>query len=414
LHSRERTFCDRFSLNKFQEYIDGQKVFLETDNKALSYLNSMKNSSQRLLRRAWKIQEFSPEMKHIPGSSNIVADYLSRNPLSSSEEQEHDEPYMYPPIHQSYLYVLQHLSLKDIQDAQLSDPIIQNLMSKENFRLINSVLYKIILDSCVVPVISKPIIQEVMKVFHNSPEGSHLGISKPYQKMKTRYYFPNLHQRIVEYILSTGELRQLKTTRTYVLTTSLGPLVYNTYGYDGSVYEISTRGFQYIFVIVDYFSKWVEVFPLRKVSYSKLVQLLQSQIFCRYGIPKVVVNDNATYFTSKFLKSTLNLWGIKHSFIPPYTPQVNLTERVNRTIKKIIRSHVLDEKHSKWAECLPFVQMAINSSYQESIKFTPSEAFLSRNMNLSVDNFLESYHASFDKDQYSKLCLSIATNLQAA
>jgi len=104
-----------FSLEKFREYIDGQKVCLFTDNKVLSYLNSMKNSSQRLMRWAWKIQEYSP-------------DFISRNPLPDSQDNERYANYMFPPINKSCLAVQTNLNLKRLQEAQLTDSSIINFI----------------------------------------------------------------------------------------------------------------------------------------------------------------------------------------------------------------------------------------------------------------------------------------------
>jgi len=90
---------------------------------------------------------------------------------------------------------------------------------------------------------------------------------------------------------------------------------------------------------------------------------------------------------------------------------VNLTERVNRTIKQMLRTHLIDHSHSNWAEFLPFFQMAINSSRQESSKYSPSEAFLGRTMTLPIDNSLDNIPLPGDEKLYNNICFTMQQNL---
>ena len=67
-----------FAVRKFHKYIYGTSFVLETDHKPLTYLQSMKNSNDRILRWALLLQNYHFRLDYIKGSDNIVADYLSR------------------------------------------------------------------------------------------------------------------------------------------------------------------------------------------------------------------------------------------------------------------------------------------------------------------------------------------------
>jgi len=402
-----------FSLEKFREYIDGQIVNIFTDNKALSYLHSMKITSQRLTRWAWKIQEYSPHINYIPGESNLVADFLSRNPLPDMTDNERHDEYMFPPLHKSCLGISTGINLDRLREEQDKDLALIKL--KDNlltyFRVNSSIILKVVSDK-LLPVIPKSMISDVISFFHESLEGGHLGISKTYKKMKSRVYIPKLHSILVDYIRTCKVCQRVNYDNRKPAGIMSSPEVtapWSTVHLDlmGPYTKSNPGNYHYIFVVVDYFSKWVEIFPLRQATTKSMVKFLHSDIICRYGAPKSILTDNASYFTSKLFKSTLNSWGISHQLISPYTPQVNLTERVNRTIKSIIRSHIIDQSHTKWATTLPYVQLAINSSFHESTKFTPSEGFLGREIQLSIDNMLDKLPHNFDKEAYSKICNSI-------
>jgi len=415
-------FAIVFSLNKFYEYLDGQEFYIETDNQALSYLNTMKNSSQRLMRWAWKIQEFSPHIKYIKGATNIVADYLSRYPVKTEDCDEKEADYMYPPV-QGKLALVSTVNLDAVKEAQITDPFCMKITAKlpsPNFQINNDVVFKIFAEtSKTVPVIPASLITETLKQFHDHVVGGHLGVSKTYSKMKSRVYYPGLKKIVTDYIRTCDTCQKVNYSHKKPPGQMSSPSVnapWTTIHMDlmGPYVKSHPGGYKFIFVLIDYFSKWVEIFPSRLATTKNISRILESQIFCRFGIPKTIVTDNGPCFISSSFKSCLKQWGVSHFLIPPYTPQVNLTERANRTIKQILRTFLIDKNHSKWAECLPYVQLAINSSKQESTKFTPSEAFLGRQINLPIDNSLQNTILPYDKELYNQISLLIQQNLETA
>lgn len=55
-------------------------------------------------------------------------------------------------------------------------------------------------------------------------------------------------------------------------------------------------GYQYILVVVDYVSKGVEAKGSNTDDGKTVVNFLRTNIFCRYGVPKVVIRDQGTHF----------------------------------------------------------------------------------------------------------------------
>jgi transposase InsO family protein len=86
-----------------------------------------------------------------------------------------------------------------------------------------------------------------------------------------------------------------------------------------------------IWVIVDHLSK-VAHFILVKTTYkgSKLVELYIARIVCLHGVPKKIVSDRGTQFTSKFWEKLHESMDTKLNFSSAYHPQTDgQTERVN-------------------------------------------------------------------------------------
>ena len=59
----------------------------------------------------------------------------------------------------------------------------------------------------------------------------------------------------------------------------------------------AVRGFEYLYVAIDKFTKWPEVEAVRKVTAQSVVKFLKGLV-CRFDVPNKVITDNSTQFTS--------------------------------------------------------------------------------------------------------------------
>jgi transposase InsO family protein len=138
-------------------------------------------------------------------------------------------------------------------------------------------------------------------------------------------------------------------------------------------------GYDSIWVIVDQLTK-VAHFILVKTTYSgaKLAELYMSQIVCLHGVPKNIVSDRGSQFTSMFWEKLHELMDTKLNFRSAYHPQTDeQIERSNQILEDMLRVCVL--KYGKsWDRSLPYAEFSYNNSYQASIEMAPFEALYGR------------------------------------
>ena len=92
------------------------------------------------------------------------------------------------------------------------------------------------------------------------------------------------------------------------------------------------KGKMYL-VIVDSFSKWLEVVPTRGSTTEITVRELR-KIFATHGLPGICVSDNGSAFTSEEFATFMSRNGIRHITTAPYHPASNgLAERAVGTFK---------------------------------------------------------------------------------
>ena len=134
------------------------------------------------------------------------------------------------------------------------------------------------------------------------------------------------------------------------------PWPFSMWGIDviGAIEPKASNEHHFILVVIDYFTKWVDVASYSSVSRSVVVRFIKKEIICQYGLPRKIVTDNATNLNNKMMKEMHKDFKIQHHNSTPYRPTMNgAVEAANKNIKKIIQKMIVSYKD--WHEMLPFV-----------------------------------------------------------
>ena len=142
---------------------------------------------------------------------------------------------------------------------------------------------------------------------------------------------------------------------------------------------------EYLLVMQDLFTKWIEVKPLRRATGPKIVEALDDMIINRWGTPDAILTDNGTEFLNVSLKDLAQGRNITLQTTPIYCPRANPSERVNRVLKTMISCFVGSD-HRDWDKHLADFRFAYNTAYHEALQATP--AFLNLGRELKARNRL--------------------------
>jgi transposase InsO family protein len=94
---------------------------------------------------------------------------------------------------------------------------------------------------------------------------------------------------------------------------------------------------------MDRLTKVAHFIPV-KTTYSgpQLAELYMSMIVCLHGMPKKIVSDRGTQFTSRFWERLHETLDTQLHFSSAYHPQTDgQTERVNQILEDMLRAHAL-------------------------------------------------------------------------
>ena len=156
---------------------------------------------------------------------------------------------------------------------------------------------------------------------------------------------------------------------------------------------------KYYLVVVDAFSKWIEVEEMTSITAQATVSRL-TVIFSRFGLPDILVSDNGPTFTSEEFQAFLTRNGIVHRTTAPYMPSSNgLAERAVRELKirleKMTTGNVSD-RISKW---LFFYRTTRHATTGE----TPSRLLLGYQPVTRLDRLKPSLESNVRAKQFSQV-----------
>ncbi len=110
---------------------------------------------------------------------------------------------------------------------------------------------------------------------------------------------------------------------------------------------ITGNGNRFILRMIDYFSKWAEAYAIPNHKAETLAECIVNQWIAHHGIPIRIHSDNAPEFRGHVIMQLKKMLSMKGTFTTPYRPQLNgLCERMNQTIKNIIKCTVRDERNT--------------------------------------------------------------------
>ncbi len=146
----------------------------------------------------------------------------------------------------------------------------------------------------------------------------------------------------------------------------------------------TAKGCEYILMMVDQFTKWVECVALPSQTAEVTAHAAITGFFCRFGCPFQMHTDRGTNFESQLFAAVCETLNIQKTRTTPYRPSANgQVERYNRTLMGAIRCFIKDQH--EWDRHLQLLAGALRSSVNRQTGFTPNMLMLGREVTQPVD-----------------------------
>ena len=92
-----------------------------------------------------------------------------------------------------------------------------------------------------------------------------------------------------------GDLKHMPPMPLHTMTS---PQPFSTWGIDiiRNIHPIASNGHEFILIAINYFIKWVEAASYKVLNSKKVIQFIQTNIICTYGVPHEIISDNGLHF----------------------------------------------------------------------------------------------------------------------
>ena len=402
-------------IRQFKPYLTGRRFQLRTDHGSLVWLRNFKEPEGQLARWLECLQEYDFEIVHRRGRKHTNADALSRLPCRQCGRDTHS-----PAIIAATPIMPRECQQEDLRTAQLADadiaPALQakqtdqrpgedrlKEMSLASRRLVqlweqlvvrDGILYRLFEDpvgreerlQLVVPRLLR---DEILTDLHEGELGGHLGIEKTLARLKERFYWPGHHQDVQNWCgkcaVCASRKNPTQAARAPLTSIKVGnPMQLVAVDILGPLLE-SEAGNSYILVAADYFTRWVEAYPIPNQEATTVAKKLTDELFFRFSPPEQLHSDQGRQFESTVIAEVCKLLGITKSRTTPYHPQGDgLVERFNRTLLAMLATAV-QERPFEWEEHLRRLCMAYNTSVHPTTGYTPFYLMFGRQARMPID-----------------------------
>ena len=172
------------------------------------------------------------------------------------------------------------------------------------------------------------------------------------------------------------------------------------------------RGNEYVLMMVDQFTKWVECVPLPSQTAEITAKAAVDGFFSRFGYPYQIFTDQGRNFESKLFSALCEALEIHKARTTPYRPSANgQVERYNRTLMDAVRCYIKDSQ-DHWDLHLQQIAGALRSSVNRSTGYTANRLMLGREVNTPA--YLMFPQPAVESQTTDQFIAKLTRNIQAA
>ena len=403
---------------KYRHYLYGGNFKLRTDHSSLRWLLNFKEADGMMGRWMSHLSELglsNAQIEHRSGVKHINADCLSRRPIRRCVRADCDDC----GIHNAVLASITNCdpawqedlvfwSADSIREAQEEDHCIRkvrkwisegsprpvrpalSIEQVETRQLVAQWSELVIRDGLLCRwktlvgrirkrlqiVLPASLRLEIFEYFHGHRTAAHFGRKRTLEKIKRRYYWPGMSKDTIRWVTRCPTCCLTKTGA----GKGKSPLSQELFGVRFARIAIDIiSGFVEtadknvcMMVVQDYFTKFVQVFPMKNHQARTCAETLVRGWVLLFGAPLMLHSDQGREFESRLFAEMCDVLAICKTRTNPYRPQSDgQVERFNRTLIAALKT-LVDSHQRNWDDLAYYVSHAYNSTIHASTGVTPN------------------------------------------
>jgi len=347
----------------YDDILKSRKFLIETDHRNLVFLDKLSESNDKIMRWRMVLMQYTFDICHVPGESNVVADMLSRigHDLPADEVMEVDVS----PTLDSRIAVAQATHSKDKAWSSYSyDASTKLYYSKEGL--------------IVIPDDAEGLMKELFKATHGSPMVGHVGIKNTVASIrKAGYTWSCMVKDVAKFLSSCPICQKTRDTldpmvemKTTCATEAMRSLAIDAIG----PFPPDKHGNCYIQTMTDKFTRKTRLAVSKSADALSAAEAITDKWVLEYGVPFELQSDNGSQYVNQVISALVNILQMRHHRVVPYHPQANgIVERTNKEIVKHLKCLVLSFGDiDDWSEMVPLVEHIVNNTVHSALGVSPN------------------------------------------
>ena len=190
--------------------------------------------------------------------------------------------------------------------------------------LLDDQLYHKSLDGVLLKCLSQEEAKIIMKEVHEGLCGAHQSAYRmKWIIRRIGYFWPTMLEDCFEYYKGCQDCQRfgnIQRAPALAMNPIIKPCPFRGWGIDliGQIHPLSSKGHKFILLATDYFTKWVEAIPLKKVTLENMIEFVMEHIIYWFGIPQSITTDQGSQFISSKFYDFADSVGIKLYNSSPY------------------------------------------------------------------------------------------------
>jgi len=355
-------------IRHFRFQLEGRNFHLFTDHKPLtSALQRLSDPwTARQQRHLAYIAEYTSDVRHLPGSRNVVADMLSR-PAAAVVPPSPAGPVPWAAI------AAGQATCEKLAAARAEG-------SSSSLHLQEVAVGGVGIWCDVSTGVLRPWVPADCRhaVFVHVHSLAHAGTRATSRLVSARFVWPGLATDVKEWCRQCAACQRAKVTvqpRTPVDKIEVPAARFSHVHVDlvGPM-PMSSDGYSYMLTMVDRSTRWPEATPLSNISAETVLDNFVATWVARHGVPACITTDRGTQFTSALWRSWCKQVGAKHITTTAYHPQSNgMVERLHRQLKAALKAR---GDPSTWTQQLPWVLLGLRAAPKDESGISSGQAAL--------------------------------------
>uniref|UniRef100_A0A8C4Z7X6 Gypsy retrotransposon integrase-like protein 1 n=1 Tax=Gadus morhua TaxID=8049 RepID=A0A8C4Z7X6_GADMO len=221
---------------------------------------------------------------------------------------------------------------------------------------------------------------------HFNDIGQHLGQKKTVHRIQSKYYWLGIVKDVVDWIKVCDTCQQNERNKN--LARAVRPIKvdapWDIVGIDiiGPFPE-THQGNTSVLTLIDYFSKWVEAFPIQKTDIPSVARCISKSVY-RFGAPKTIVCRQSVDFCNEVAELLRERWNLTQQ-VSPLAQQMNpLHDPTGGLLNEAI-ARMVAEKQTEWEDFLDPVTFLFRTSVNPTTKFSPFSLMFNREANVPLE-----------------------------